>query len=167
MEKPKPSFENALAAFFLAITAAALAFPLVERLGKALFILWRSGFDISRVLDSLLPRMPYSPAYLLAEIIVAWMVSVILAILPYAIWIAVARQLKLFHWHYFSACGAFMAVFVTGMLALLMSSWGHSSDSGQWFAKVWFDLLPPALVCGLVAGGVCGLYLRYRILDER
>lgn len=166
MKKTMPGIESVVVAFLLAISAAALVFPLVLAVDRVVTLLWHSGFDVS-----VLMQMPnwhlLKPFNLLLMITAVWMFALISGVIPYALCIAFAREHRQFHWLYFVICGVLTAVGPSCLLIVSLLDWRGLSFFNPVFWHQYLSMLPGYIVSGAAAGYVCWRYLMYSMNQRR
>ncbi len=165
MERTKPGIESEVVAFLLAISAAAIMFPLVMIATHAVTLLWHSGFDMA-VLGQMLTSPLFKPLYLLFEVVVIWFIALISGVVPYVLCVVVVRKCEQYHWQYFVTCGVLTAACPSFLLMSSLLDWRGVSFLSPLFWQQYLSTLPGYLICGGTAGYVCWHYLRYRMLHR-
>jgi hypothetical protein len=159
LKETKLTIESAVVAYLLAVTSAAIVSPAFRMAFETLAILWNRGLDV-QVVFGLLENSQYRPIYLLFEVVAVWLFALISAMLPYALWIAVARHYKLVQWQYFVLCGVIIAVFPVYIFVSYLNQDNGLPYPGSAYWWHYLRFLPNLIACGSIAGAVCWFYLR-------
>lgn len=167
MEKPKPSLVDALIAFVLATAMTAITLPLSDYLVRVISALWRSGFDIATIPNS---WWSYDSGFGFSEVLMVWIVFLIPTAIPFATSIAIVRYFRLLQWYVFVGCGILTALLGCGLLVCFLTWWEIPKFEWQSLlmcVHIFLEVLPHCFAFGLVAGGTCWMYFRFRGILER
>ena len=110
-----------------------------------------------------LPKGPLQPMLFLLGLV--WLATFLVAAIPFAVAIALARRFSFMSWSYFLGGGfavAALACFLHVWVALDGPPLGPVPDTIPTLMQSYVRFAPPYWSCGVAAGLVCWLFLRRR-----
>lgn len=157
------TLKDTFVAYCLAVTSAAIAFTVLFDGYRLL----KDGFEAATTND-LSTKASHVIVLLLITFVVGWLIAFFTPLIPFFVSIAVARKLKISHWSYFVGGG-----FLTA--ALLCVFHAQSAQDGPPLGpapepipsliECYLQYSPYYMLSGSLAGLVCWLYLRRRMLN--
>lgn len=157
--RPALIFSRVIVAYLLAVTAAALVFVLSLILPEIINILGGTGFESSTSFDirTKFQHLAFMTALLF---VIGWIFSFIVALIPFAIGITIARRLKIEHWRYFVIGAIFTAIGLEPLFIAIPNLGINVLEPEPSFAEQFLHGLPYFLAAGTAGGVSCFMFLR-------